>query len=75
MPCVTYAAGTRLGYFGAAPRSQHPNGVNVTFMDGHAEFVADDIDPILMALRVSINDGRNRSEFAMDLKLPSLLGF
>jgi len=44
------------GYQSAAPRSLHPGGVNAGYLDGHVEFLTDDVDPILMALAVGIHD-------------------
>lgn len=57
MPCtLDLPPGTR-GYMTAAPRSQHPGGVNVAFLDGHVTFLPDDIDEFVMAYEVSVNDG------------------
>jgi prepilin-type processing-associated H-X9-DG protein len=44
------------GYQSAAPRSQHPGGVNAAFLDGHVVFWANDIDPVAMALMIDIRD-------------------
>ena len=44
------------GYQSSAPRSQHPGGVNGAFLDGHVEFLADDVDPVAMALKIGIHD-------------------
>ncbi len=49
-------------YLSAAPRSQHPGGVFVAFVDGHVEFVNNGIDEIVMAYRIAINDGRAINE-------------
>ena len=57
MPCGEYKK-DGLFYLSAAPRSQHPGGVNVVFADGHAGFIPDEIDPHIMALLVSANDDR-----------------
>lgn len=57
MPCFAWDLTTEHRFFQSAPRSNHNGGVNVTFMDGHGKFVVDEIDPIVMALRVSVNDG------------------
>ena len=40
-----------------SPRSQHPGGVNVLFLDGHVEFLTNDVAPEVMALMVAVNDG------------------
>jgi len=58
MPCNVWAAGTTRGYLSAAPRSNHPSGVNVVFVDGHIGFVTDYIDAFAMAYMVSSEDGR-----------------
>lgn len=44
------------GYLSAAPRSLHPGGVNAAFLDGRVVFLADDIDPVAMALMIDIRD-------------------
>lgn len=57
MPCDI--ATTRLGlsgYVSAAPRSTHIGGVNVAFLDGHVEFLLDEVDPFTMAYLVDIRD-------------------
>lgn len=41
----------------AGPRSSHAGGVNSCFVDGHVEFMTDDIDPFLYAYQIAINDG------------------
>lgn len=57
MPCtLDLPPGTR-GYMTAAPRSQHPGGVNGAYLDGHVQFLPDDIDEFVMAYAVSVNDG------------------
>jgi prepilin-type processing-associated H-X9-DG protein len=43
-------------YLSSAPRSQHPGGVNVAFMDGRLGFLTDDVDEYTMAYLVSAND-------------------
>lgn len=60
MPCMSTSnlpPGLR-GHMSAAPRSQHPGGVNAALLDGHAAFLADEIDDFVMAYLVSVNDGR-----------------
>ncbi|MCH7727789.1 MAG: DUF1559 domain-containing protein [Planctomycetes bacterium] len=52
MPCLA----TR-SYRSAAPRSLHPSGVNVVFLDGHVEFIPNRIDQVTMARLVSADDG------------------
>lgn len=52
MPCLTSA-----GYISAAPRSRHPGGVNAAFVDGHVEFLPDDIDELAMNYMISFQDG------------------
>lgn len=47
-----------LGYLSAAPRSRHPGGVFVSFLDGRVQFVPDSIDENVMAFSIAINDGR-----------------
>ncbi|MCA9258958.1 MAG: DUF1559 domain-containing protein, partial [Planctomycetales bacterium] len=59
MPCTlqTTVLGVH-GYMSAAPRSGHPGGVNAAFLDGRVAFVADDVDELVMASQISVNDGR-----------------
>jgi len=47
------------GYYSASPRSLHPGGVNVTYLDGHTGFLSDEVDEFSMAYRISINDGQS----------------
>jgi prepilin-type N-terminal cleavage/methylation domain-containing protein/prepilin-type processing-associated H-X9-DG protein len=57
MPCVEWNWPLGLsGYISAAPRSMHPGGVNMAFLDGHVEFISDSIDPYAMAFYVDIRD-------------------
>jgi prepilin-type N-terminal cleavage/methylation domain-containing protein len=58
MPCFDY---TSAGYYSAAPRSGHPNGVYTVFGDGHVDFWTDSIDPFIMGYRIAINDGKTLS--------------
>jgi prepilin-type N-terminal cleavage/methylation domain-containing protein/prepilin-type processing-associated H-X9-DG protein len=58
MPCNTYSPGYPFGYISAAPRSLHPGGVNASFVDGHSEFLRDDIDECVLAFLVCIKDDR-----------------
>ncbi len=57
MPCAFYKENTAFAWLSAAPRSMHPDGVNVAYADGHVGFVSDDINEITMAYMISINDG------------------
>jgi prepilin-type N-terminal cleavage/methylation domain-containing protein/prepilin-type processing-associated H-X9-DG protein len=52
MPCNT----DYYGYISAAPRSHHPQGVHVSYVDGHVAFMSDNVDEISMALQATIND-------------------
>jgi prepilin-type N-terminal cleavage/methylation domain-containing protein/prepilin-type processing-associated H-X9-DG protein len=56
MPCNVWAPGTEEEFLSAAPRSFHPGGVNVSFLDGHTGFLPDGIDEYTMAYLISIND-------------------
>jgi len=60
MPCVPWNGniGVRRGYYSASPRSLHPGGVNVAYLDGHTSFLGDDVDELSMAYRISINDSQ-----------------
>ena len=53
MPCNTLWT----GYISAAPRSLHPGGVNVAFLDGHVAFIVEEIDEYSMADMISVDDG------------------
>lgn len=48
------------GYNSAAPRSLHPGGVNAGYLDGHVEFLGNDVDEILFSRSVSVADQVNR---------------
>ncbi|TWT43417.1 DUF1559 domain-containing protein [Botrimarina hoheduenensis] len=54
MPCLVDQ-----GFRTAAPRSLHSGGVNVGYVDGHIDFLTDEVDPALYAYLISINDGTN----------------
>lgn len=62
MPCVV--GGLRFislglgNYISAAPRSNHLGGVNAGYLDGHVEFIRNDIDPFTMANQVNIHDSQ-----------------
>lgn len=58
MPCIKWKWSLGLaGYISAAPRSLHPGGVNSAYLDGHVEFIQDDVDPFLFANLIDIRDG------------------
>jgi prepilin-type N-terminal cleavage/methylation domain-containing protein/prepilin-type processing-associated H-X9-DG protein len=54
MPCTTDFNLWR--YISAAPRSLHPGGVHVAYVDGHATFMADSVDEVTLAYQAAIND-------------------
>ncbi|MDX1946859.1 MAG: DUF1559 domain-containing protein [Pirellulaceae bacterium] len=58
MPCSTWGPGGSFAYLSAAPRSHHPGGVNVAYVDGHVALVPDHIDETMMAYLISIEDGQ-----------------
>jgi len=59
MPCLTWSSPVGLfGFYSASPRSLHPGGVNVSYVDGRVGFITNDVDEFTMAYRVSINDGQ-----------------
>jgi prepilin-type processing-associated H-X9-DG protein len=63
MPCVGWNRSVgAAGFYSASPRSLHPGGVNVAFVDGHTAFVSDDIDDFTFAYWVSINDGQSQAD-------------
>lgn len=57
MPCSTYSTSGSMFYLSAAPRSLHPNCVNVAYADGHISTLTDNVDEFLMARLISIEDG------------------
>jgi prepilin-type N-terminal cleavage/methylation domain-containing protein/prepilin-type processing-associated H-X9-DG protein len=59
MPCGLWEPAKGVNYLSAAPRSNHPGGVNVVFMDGHVGFLKNEVDEITMAYMISINDGHS----------------
>ncbi len=59
MPCGKWIGTIGVsGYYSAAPRSLHVGGVNVAFVDGHVDFLPNDVDEFSMAYQISINDGQ-----------------
>ena len=55
MPCDRYRWATGLlGYSSAAARSQHPGGVNASFLDGRVDFLPNEIDPFVMTYYIDI---------------------
>ncbi len=65
MPCGLWDPNGDFNYLSSAPRSNHLGGVNVVFMDGHAGFLLDNVDEIVMAYMISVNDEHliNDSEY------------
>ncbi len=58
MPCLN--ANTYL-YLSAPSRSLHPGGVNTGYLDGHIEFVSDEVDEYTFAYLISVKDGQTQS--------------
>lgn len=58
MPCNTWVAGGAFAYLSAAPRSLHPGGVNVAYVDGHVSFLTDGVDETTLAHLISVQDGQ-----------------
>jgi len=56
MPCEVWQSSGPENYLSAAPRSFHPGGVYVAFVDGHVGFLIDSVDEYAMAYMISIND-------------------
>ena len=44
------------GYISAAPRSHHPGGVHVAYVDGHVAFLPNSVDEVTMAYQMAIDD-------------------
>ena len=53
MPCLKTKS-----YNSAAPRSLHPGGVNVVYLDGHMGFLNDGVDEFTMSYMISVDDGQ-----------------
>jgi prepilin-type processing-associated H-X9-DG protein len=59
MPCIRQPTVPNLSnHMSAAPRSLHPGGVNASYVDGHVNFLVDEIDEFSMAYMVSVMDGQ-----------------
>ncbi|HMO87439.1 MAG TPA: hypothetical protein PKC18_21210, partial [Lacipirellulaceae bacterium] len=48
-------------YISAAPRSQHPGGVNAARLDASAAWLDDEVDAIAMAYLIAVDDERSAS--------------
>ena len=46
----------------AAPRSLHPGGVNSAHVDGSVHWLADEVDVVLLATMICINDGQVQAQ-------------
>jgi prepilin-type N-terminal cleavage/methylation domain-containing protein/prepilin-type processing-associated H-X9-DG protein len=58
MPCNTWTSSGSFAYLSAAPRSLHPGGVNVAYVDGHVSFLTNGVDENTMAYLISVQDGQ-----------------
>jgi prepilin-type N-terminal cleavage/methylation domain-containing protein/prepilin-type processing-associated H-X9-DG protein len=59
MPCHEWIYPVGLfGYISSAPRSNHTGGVNAAFLDGHVDFIKNDIDVFALTYLVDIRDGQ-----------------
>ncbi len=58
MPCRTWTSSGTLSYLSAAPRSHHPGGVNVAYVDGHTSFFPNTVDLTAMGYLICANDGQ-----------------
>jgi prepilin-type processing-associated H-X9-DG protein len=56
MPCATWAATGANNYLSAAPRSHHPAGVNVAYGDGRVALLTGQVDEVVMAYLVAVDD-------------------
>jgi prepilin-type processing-associated H-X9-DG protein len=56
MPCATWASSGSNNYLSAAPRSQHPTGVNVAYGDGRVTYLNNQVDEVTMAYLVAVDD-------------------
>jgi prepilin-type N-terminal cleavage/methylation domain-containing protein/prepilin-type processing-associated H-X9-DG protein len=58
MPCIKWTWQLGLaGYISAAPRSNHIGGVNVAYLDGHVDYLPNEVDPFVMCNMIDIRDG------------------
>jgi prepilin-type N-terminal cleavage/methylation domain-containing protein/prepilin-type processing-associated H-X9-DG protein len=57
MPCGRWGRFGPMQYLSAAPRSLHRGGVNALWADGRVGFLRDDVDELLMAHLIAIDDG------------------
>jgi prepilin-type N-terminal cleavage/methylation domain-containing protein len=57
MPCGTWEEFGTWRYLSSAPRSRHQRGVQSLWADGRVSFLEDDVDEIVMAYLISINEG------------------
>jgi prepilin-type processing-associated H-X9-DG protein len=57
VPCLQVGA-NEVFWLSAAPRSQHPGGVYVAYLDGHVARVSNEVDERVMAYAISIEDGQ-----------------
>jgi prepilin-type N-terminal cleavage/methylation domain-containing protein/prepilin-type processing-associated H-X9-DG protein len=59
MPCLRHQWTLGMsGYMSAAPRSSHIGGVVVAYLDGHVDFLRDDVDPLELTYLVAIRDSQ-----------------
>jgi prepilin-type N-terminal cleavage/methylation domain-containing protein/prepilin-type processing-associated H-X9-DG protein len=57
MPCDDWVWPLGLaGYISSAPRSMHFGGVNMALLDGHVDFLTNDVDPLTLAYLVDVRD-------------------
>jgi prepilin-type processing-associated H-X9-DG protein len=62
MPCTVGRPPGIRGYLSAAPRSNHPGGVNSAWLDGRVTWLADGVDGLWLAFAASVNDGAAGAE-------------
>jgi prepilin-type N-terminal cleavage/methylation domain-containing protein/prepilin-type processing-associated H-X9-DG protein len=59
MPCIRWQWSLGLlGYISAAPRSNHLGGVNAAYLDGHVDFIVNEIEPLALTNMVDIHDSQ-----------------
>ncbi len=57
MPCARWpgiVGCSPVSYSSAAPRSLHVGGVNSAYLDGHVEFMKEDIDPLVLTYLIDV---------------------